>query len=283
MGRRRSLAILATLVLLASSRSNAEPESPPREIYTIDLAAAGARPLFQTGHVVDHQADSIADFSFIERRPLGNGPFYISGGIRGERYDLQSAHGFPIHDLQDYGGQLSIEYFKGSVEAAYLTLRPGFYFENRADLSTWDVPVEFATGIPITSALNGAIGVTYGRFWPSPVPIAGLSWTINSQWRLDAIFPNPTLSYQVNDRLEAKLTGELLGNGFRSDPRPERSVVQYYIYRAGGNLSWKFCPSFKLTGGAGVEYERVIDFWRAGNSYRATNAPFVRLGLEYSH
>jgi hypothetical protein len=130
--------------------------------------------------------------------------------------------------------------------------------------------------------LSGAAGVSWGRFWHHPVPIAGLLWRINSDWRLDAVYPNPVLAYTINRNLEARLTGELLGGGFRTDPKPDRSIVQYHVYRAGGNLAWQMRPGFKLTSGAGVEYERVFDFWRAGQSFRATGAPYVRLGMEWS-
>ena len=232
--------------------------------------------------VIDHQSDTLANFSLIERHALQGGPFYISGGVRGESFNVQNAHEFPIHQLQDYGAQFSVEYFVGSVEAAYLTIKPGFYFETHPTLAAWDVPVEFATGIPITSRLNGAAGLSYGRFWHHPVPIVGLSWALSTRWRLDAVYPNPALIYKINDRLETRLSGELMGDGFRTDADPGRSVVEYHIYRVGGNLTWEMCPGFKITSGAGLEYERVFDFWRADQSFRATNAPYVRLGIELS-
>ncbi len=90
------------------------------------------------------------------------------------------------------------------------------------------------------------------------------------------------VAYTINKDLEAQLTGELLGAGFRTDADPGRSVVQYYVYRAGGNLVWEMRPGFKITGGAGMEYQRVFDFWRAEQSFKATNAPYVRLGVEFS-
>jgi hypothetical protein len=273
---------LLCCLLLAAPFGWAAGDVPPTEVFAVDLGASGASNVVASRHVIDHQSDTVADFSFIERRPLGGGPFYFSGGVRGESFNVQNAHDFPIEQLQDYGAQLSVEYYVGDVRAAYLTLRPGFYFETHPTMASWDVPVEFATGIPITSAFNGVAGVSYGRFWHHPVPIAGFSWTINPAWRLDAIYPNPTLAYTISKNLEAQLAGELFGNGFRTDADPGRSVVEYHVYRVGANLAWQMRPGFKITSGAGLEYERVFDFWRAGESFRATGAPYLRLGIELS-
>jgi hypothetical protein len=195
---------------------------------------------------------------------------------------VRNSQAFPVQQLQDYGAQLSVEYYVGAIKAAYLTLSPGLYYESHATLADWDVPVEFATGIPISSKLNGLAGVAYGRFWHHPTPITGLLWTINERWKLEAAYPDPALVYAISDNLEARLAGELLGNGFRMDADPGHSLVQYYVYRVGGNLAWQMWPGFKITSGAGVEYERVFDFWRADQSFRATGAPYVRLGIELS-
>ncbi len=126
----------------------------------------------------------MANFSFIERRPLSDGPFYISGGVRGESFNMDNTKDFPIQQLQDYGGQLSLEYYVGAVRAAYITIEPGFYFETHPTMASWDVPVELATGIPISSDLNGVLGGSYARFLHHPVPIVGLSWTISPKWKI---------------------------------------------------------------------------------------------------
>ena len=99
---------------------------------------------------------------------------------------------------------------------------------------------------------------------------------------VDAIYPNPALVYSIHENLEARLAGELIGNGFRTDANPGRSIVQYHVYRVGGNIAWQMRPGFKVTSGAGFEYERVVDYWRAGQLFRASNAPYVRLGIEIS-
>jgi hypothetical protein len=251
-------------------------------VFAVDLAGAQARNVVASGQAVDRQSDRMASFSFLGRRALEGGPFYISGGVRGERFEVTHEREFPVHQLQDFGAEFSVDYFVGAVKAAYLTISPGLYFENRPTLAAWDAPVELATAIPVNPALQGVAGVSWGRFWHHPVPIAGLLWTISPSWRLNATYPNPALAYTINEHLEARLSGELLGNGFRTDSDPDRSVVEYHVYRVGGNLAWTMQPGFKITCGGGVEYERVFDFWRAGQSFRATGAPYVRLGMEWS-
>jgi hypothetical protein len=261
---------------------HAEPMAPPSQVFTVDLAGAGARDVIASQQVVDHQSDQMANFSLIGRTSLGGGPFYFSGGVRGERFDVGNSRAFSVQQLQDYGAQLSLEYYVGAVKAAYLTISPGLYYESHATWADWDVPVEFATGIPMTSSLNGLVGIAYGRFWHHPTPIAGFMWTISERWKLVAAYPDPSLVCTISDNLEASLAGELLGNGFRTDAGSGNSYVVYHVYRVGGNLAWQMRPGFKITTGAGVEYERVFDFWRAGQSFRATSAPYARLGIELS-
>lgn len=260
----------------------ASAEPPATDFLTLELSGAGAGNMKESGHVIDRQSETMTAFTYTRRHAIRQGPFYVSGGFRGERFGFDNTQDFPVRELQDYGAELSLGYFIGDVRAAYLTLRPGFYFETHPTLAAWDVPVEMATGIPITSVLNGIVGVSYGRFYHHPVPIAGLSWNVGNVWRVDALYPNPALVYTISPQLDVSLAGELIGNGFRTDAVPGRSIVEYHVYRLGANLGWLLHPHFKMTLGAGAEYERVFDFWRAGRSFKATGLPYLHIGIEYS-
>ena len=276
------LVLAASFVSAADTLSSGAPDSPPAGVLTLDLGATAASRLMNGPTVVDRQSNASTQVSFIQRRSL-HGPLYWNAGFFGELYTFSNAHDFPLHQLQGYAAQFSIEYFRKAEPAAYLKIRPGFYFENRPVLSAWDVPVEAVSGIPLRPDLNGVIGFSNGRFYHHAFPIVGLTWLIEERVQLNALYPEPSVSFQPGENLEYKLAGQLTGDGFKTDSSPYASRVEYHEYRIGGWVTFRLLPEWKVSGGAGVEWRRVFDFYRQGARLDTGGSPFIHLGLEYSH
>ena len=229
---------------------------------------------------VDRQSNTSTQISLVRRMRI-HGPVYWHAGFFGELYTFSNAHDFPLHQLQGYAAQFSLEYFREAELAAYLKIRPGFYFENRPALSAWDVPVEAVSGIPLRSGLNGVIGFSNGRFYHHAIPIVGLSWAVRENVRLNAIYPEPSVVFQPGGKLVYKVGGQLTGDGFKTDSSPS-SRVEYYEYRIGGWITCPLRPDWKILGGAGYEWRRVFDFYRQETRLDAGGAPFIQMSLEYS-
>jgi hypothetical protein len=185
--------------------------------------------------------------------------------------------------LQDYAAQLSLERFEEGECVAALTVSPGLYFEKQASHSGWDIPFEAFSGIPISSGINGVVGLSNGRFYHHAVPVAGIVWQMTPQVRIEAIYPAPALVVTPSKNLVLRLGGELLGGGFRTDSaRGGNGVVEYNSYRAGAtvNYTWR---QLQLTLGAGMEAERNFDFFRQDERLHGSGAAYGKLGLEWTY
>jgi hypothetical protein len=271
---------VATVPFVAEAQSTAM-DTPPARSISLDADAAGSAELYNlAGAPLGRQSSAGADFSFLQRAPMG-GAWYWGWGVKGEIYSFNGTNSLPLRHLQDVAGQFSLEYFSGSEVAAYLILRPGLYFGGHPGTDSWDIPIECATGIPLTAGLEGALGVSDGRLWRGPVPVIGLVWDIATGIRLDAVYPEPDLVVALGKNQELRLAGDLSGNGFEVGPASQRTRLEYYSYRVGLTYTRKLAGGLKLSATAGFELERVFDFYRNSRRLEAERAPYAQLGLEF--
>ena len=140
--------------------------------------------------------------------------------------------------LQDYAATLSLEYFQGAENCGGAHgMRPGWYFENHPTAAAWDVPVDLTAGFPVMTAIDGVVGFSNARFYHHALPVLGLIWTINPQWRIELVYPEPAVVITFNPTMSLRLGGELTGAGFLSDARPVRTPVEYESYRVSAEWS----------------------------------------------
>jgi len=285
VGRCYLAAVCGCLVAAASgvaAESTGPDDKPPPQEIELDFSATGSSKLTAGGGaLVEHQSASFASLSFLERQPLGAASWYFDWGAQDENYEFGNSRGFSIDRLQDVAANFSLEYFIKSESVASFTISPGLYFQNHPGDSSWDAPVELVSGVPIVDAVSGVLGAMDGRLYHHPLPIAGLVWTISPSVRLEAVYPNPALTVTCSPDLEAKLTGELVGGAFETDPTPVRTRVEYYGYRVGASLAYKLGQGFEVTGGGGVELEREFDFYQESKRIDAARAPYLELSVVY--
>jgi hypothetical protein len=221
--------------------------------------------------------------SLLRRWQIGSGKWYQGIGLKAENFSFTSKDGLLPSRLQDYAAQLSLERFEEGECVAALTLSPGLYFEKHASRSAWDVPFEAFSGIPISPAINGVLGLSNGRFYHHAVPVAGIIWQVTPHVRVEALYPAPALVVTTSQNLVLRFGGDLLGGGFRTDSsRDGRGVVEYDSYRVGATVSYTWWQ-LQLTFGAGVEAERNFDFFRQGQRLHGNGASYGKLGVEWTY
>gem|GEM_PF-3491856 len=273
---------LAAALCAPVAAAGSDEESIPRQVIAADISTIGRSDFDSTNGWGARQSVLEGNISFLQRNPVSGGPWYWGCGARSDIFSFSNHGTYPLNHLQDYAGQFSLEYFVKSQPAASLTLYPGFYYENTPTLSAWDVPFELVSGIPISSSIAGVIGVNWGRFYYLPVPIAGFSWTVNPKVRVDLVYPNPSLVVELKKNLEARISGELIGSGYRTDDIPGKSHVEYFEYRVGAHLATKLKPGLKLEVGAGYCVDRTFEFLPDRLTSRTDGAPFAHIGLEWA-
>jgi hypothetical protein len=279
----RGVLFIVTLALFASAGlADIEERIPAKEILTADFSNVMPHTFSSLDGTNTRQSVYEGSLSFLQRHAIHGGPWYWDWGIKSDLYSFDNQGHYPINHLQDYAAQATLEYIVNGDAVAYMTIDPGFYFENDPVLSSWDVPFELASGIPISHSISGVLGLSYARFEYLPTPIAGLSWTASPRLRFDLVYPNPACILQLQKDLEAKIAGELIGGGFRTPDIEGRTHVQYFEYRVGAQLAKELKPGIKLVGGAGYVVDRAFYFLPHPIRNHAAGAPYVHLGIELS-
>jgi hypothetical protein len=170
---------------------------------------------------------------------------------------------------------------------AFLQLRPGFYTQDDFDDASFDVPITLGRiWVLQPDRLYLFTGATAsflrGRF--PVIPIAGLIWEPNDQWKVLAMLPEPRVIYSPNNKFDIWAGGELTGGSFRTDRNnaivPSRlngAQVDYSEYRVGGGFIYSPCENVSIDLGGGYAIQRQFDFHRADVKYKADGAPYLRL------
>jgi hypothetical protein len=231
------------------------------------------------GDRVTRQSASTYSALFLGRKKWAGAHWYLSGGLQADAYEFQNHGTFPVDRFQDVAAQLSVEYFLRSEKAARLTLYPGFYFQNQLSRDAFDVPFIFVTGVPLVKNFNGVIGVGNSRFLHHPLPVFGVAWIPHPKLRIEAVYPEPAVIFTVNKKLEARLAGQLLGAGFKTDRGSEISRVNYFSYRVGAFLKYITEKGPYVNAGVGVEMKRQFDAYRDQREWKSGAAPFVELSI----
>lgn len=216
-----------------------------------------------------------------------SGNLYLHLGLAYERFDFgQSSAPLPDH-LQAFSGVIGLDFMHGKDVGAFISVKPGFYTEDRVGIATFDAPITggriFALQPDKLYLFIGA-NVSFLRGRLPVLPIGGVIWEPNEQWKILGLLPEPRVIYSPTKTLDLWVGGELVGGSFRTDPnnsiRPARlsnAVVDYSEYRAGAGLIYSPGNIFSLDLGGGYALERTFGFYRANKRYTTDPAPYLRL------
>lgn len=278
--RTRGIGLIVLILRFARCATAAEA-TPPSLEFDVTSSATGACRMEGNGINAAGGDSSAITFSGLSRHELPFKGWYCSAGAQAENYFFAANPAWPRR-LQDYAATLSLEYFEGAENVAALTLRPGWYFENHPTTAAWDVPVDLTAGFPVLPALDGVVGFSNARFYHHALPVLGLIWTINPQWRIELVYPEPAVVVTFNPTMSLRLGGELMGAGFLSDARPVRTPIEYESYRVGAEWKATWSPQFQWSVGAGVEAERNFDFFRQQGRLHGSGAGYLKISATYS-
>lgn len=216
-----------------------------------------------------------------------SGHLYLHVGIAYDRFDFgTTAAPVPDH-LQSVAGIIGIDYMHEDDVGAFIQVKPGFYTENDFDSASFDAPITLGRifvlqtdHLYLFTGLNASF--LRGRF--PVIPLAGLIWMPNDQWKVLGVLPEPRVIYSPNDKWDFWAGGELVGGSFRTDrdntivpANLNGAAVDYSEYRAGGGIIYSPCNNVSVDLGGGYAVQRKFDFHRAGVKYEADGAPYLRL------
>jgi hypothetical protein len=264
-----------------------EEEKVSRDLFSLETTYTGS------SHFTDSRfgsGDSLHDDFSYDHRFHVSGNWYFRLGVEYERFDFGgSDNGLPDH-LQATYAHIAYEYVVHDHAGAGIELDPGFYFQNNIRGDAFDIPWKIWVSFPlIKDKVFGVIGVGGGiNQRPQIAPGGGIIWLISDKLRLEGVVPKPALVYNASDNWEFRLLGELVYESFRTDdvltPDPKfklhNAVVQYSEYLAGLQATYSGFKPFDIKAGAGYDFERRFDFFRAHRRERTDGAFYVRLGVE---
>ncbi|RFC44106.1 MAG: hypothetical protein DVB28_001215 [Verrucomicrobia bacterium] len=258
----------------ASARAEAGVKVP-LSVWDFQVTSSTEAVLKESGSSVGRQSIWTQQATFLQRFPVGLKGCFLGAGVQGESFSFGGKNSAAVGELRDFAGLVSLEYFVEGLQAASLSLKPGFYFSEHVHSDCFDIPVQLVSGIPLTDHLNGVVGGAGARFYRHPIPIVGVSWAISPRLRLDAVFPEPALVYTPAKGVECKLGGELQSGGFRTNTG---APVEYYSYQWKGRVSYAMGHAVTISGAVGYEFERRVDYFRGGPSFRSEGAVLLQLG-----
>jgi hypothetical protein len=282
------LSAFATEEVDKSVTTEKKVEAVPLDIFEMETGYVFESDLNHGGSF-GKQDELQNEFEYAHRIEL-SGNLYARLGVTYDRFDFGKTDApVPVH-LQRGAAIIGIDYMHGADVGAMLQFRPGFYTEEHIGLASFDCPIILTrfwvlqenklyllTGAA-TSFLKGGIPV---------IPLAGVVWIVNDQWRVMAVPPNPRVIYAPNDKLELWAGGEIVAGAFRTDhddhlvgvhtAKLSGAQVDYADYRAGVGMTYDLCQNVSVDLGGGYAIQRSFNFHRAGEYYRTDPAPYLRL------
>jgi hypothetical protein len=251
---------------------------------------------FESSYVFEsdlHRSGSFGDqsaiqnsFSYAHRFYLRD-HIYLHLGVSYDRFDF-GATGAPVpRHLQSLAAIIGVDYMHNNDVGAFIQLKPGFYTENDFDDAAFDVPITLGRIFVLQPEhlylFTGANAAFLRGRWPV-IPIAGLIWMPNDNWKVMAMLPEPRVIYSPSGHWDFWAGGELTGGSFRTDrndaivpPKLNGAQVDYSEYRVGGGFIWSPCDNVSVDLGGGYAIRREFDFHRADIKYKADGAPYLRL------
>ena len=262
-----------------------KPEAVSLDLIELESSYVFESDLHRDGSFGD-QYEVLNSFSYGHRLLL-SGHFYLHLGISYDRFDF-GATGAPVPEhLQSVAGTIGIEYMHNNDVGAFFQVQPGFYAQDDFDSSSFDAPITLGRIFvlqPDKLYLFAGANAAFLRGQFPVIPLAGVIWRPNDQWKLLGILPEPRIIYSPSNKLDFWVGGQLTGGSFRTN-RDDTIVphklsgaqVDYSDYRVGGGFIYSPSDAITIDLGGGYSLQRKFDFYRADMTYKTDAAPYLRL------
>ena len=257
------------------------------DLFELDSSYVFESDLHRNGSFGDQY--SIQNSFSYAHRILLNGHLYLRLGIDYSRFDFGST-GAPVPtQLQSVAAVIGVDYMHNNDVGAFIQVRPGIYTESDFGSASFDAPITLGRiwvlqpdRVYLFTGVNAAF--LRGQF--PVIPLVGLIWMPDEQWKAMAILPEPRVIYTPNDKIQFWAGGQLAGGSFRTDrddtivpAKLNGAQVDYAEYRVGGGLIYSPADNLSIDLGGGYVIQRRFDFHRADIQYKTDGAPFLRLEL----
>jgi hypothetical protein len=262
-----------------------KPEAVSRDLFELESSYVFGSDLHGGGLSGD-QYEILNSFSY-GHRCLINGNLYLHLGISYYRFDFGSTIAPVPEHLQSVAGTIGVEYMHNNDVGAFIQVQPGFYTEDDFSTASFDAPITLGWIFVLRPDklyvfLGANAAFLRGEF--PVIPLLGVIWVPNNQWRLMGILPEPRLIYSPCDKWDFWVGGQLTGGSFRTDPdntiaphKLSNAQVDYADYRAGAGFVYTPRDGMEVDFGAGCAIQRSFDFYRADMKYKTDPAPYLRL------
>jgi len=290
--------LFVVLILCAAPKTWAATIRGEIESIGDERKEAVSLNLFETESSYVFESDLHRNGSFGDQYAIGNyfsyghrillsGHLYLRLGIDYTRFDFGST-GAPVpNHLQSVAGMIGIDFMHDNDVGAFIQVRPGFYTENDFDSASFDAPITLGRIFvlqPDKLYLFTGVNAAFLRGQFPVLPLAGLIWMPNEQWKFLAILPEPRVIYTPFNKFVFWAGGQLTGGSFRTDrdntivpAKLNGAEVDYAEYRVGGGLIYSPCNNVSIDLGGGYAIQRRFDFHRADIEYKTDGAPYLRV------
>jgi hypothetical protein len=278
----------ATIKEAVESVGDEKSEEVSRDLFEMESSYVFESDLHRGGSFGEQYAISNS-FSYGHRFLL-SGHLYLHLGISYDRFDFGST-GAPVPDhLQAVAGNIGIEYMHNNDIGAFIQVKPGFYTENDFDSASFDAPITLGRIFVLQQDklyFFAGANASFLRGQYPVIPLAGLIWMPNEQWKFLAILPEPRIIYSPGNKWDFWFGGQLTGGSFRTDRDdtivPQKlngAQVDYTDYRVGGGFIYSPNDAITIDLGGGYSIQRRFDFHRADMTYKTDGAPYLRLEVK---
>lgn len=278
-------AVAATIRAEIESIGDEKKEAVSRDLFELESGYVFESDLHRDGSFGDQYA--IGNSFSYGHRFLLSGNLYLRLGIDYSRFDFGSTSAPVPNHLQSVAGVIGVDYMHNNDVGAFLQVRPGFYTENDFDSASFDAPITLGRIFvlqPDKLYLFTGLNASFLRGQFPVLPLAGLIWLPNEQWKFMAILPEPRVIYSPGGKFHFWMGGQLTGGSFRTDrdntivpTKLNGAQVDYAEYRVGGGFIYSPCDNVSIDLGGGYAIQRRFDFHRADITYKTDGAPYLRV------
>jgi hypothetical protein len=262
-----------------------KPEAVSRDLFELESSYVFESDL-HGGGLSGNQFEALNSFSYGHRLLL-NGNLYLHLGISYYRFDFGSTVAPVPEHLQSVATTIGVDYMHNNDVGAFFQVQPGFYTEDDFNSASFDAPITLGRIFvmrPDKLYLFLGANASFLRGQFPVIPLVGVIWVPNNQWRLMGILPEPRLIYSPCAKWDFWVGGQLTGGSFRTN-RDDTIVphklsgaqVDYSDYRVGGGFTYSPSDAITIDLGGGYSLQRKFDFYRADVSYKTDPAPYLRL------
>jgi len=189
-----------------------KPEAVSLDLIELESSYVLGSDLHRSGSFGDQ--DAISNTFSYGHRFLLNGHLYLHVGLDYNRFDF-SRTGAPVpNHLQSVAGVIGIDYMHNSDVGAFIQVKPGIYTQDNFDSAAFDAPITLGRIFVLQTDrlyLFAGANAAFLRGRYPVIPLVGLIWMPNDQWKVLGILPEPRVIYSPNDKFDFWAGGELIG------------------------------------------------------------------------